>query len=240
MLLKPYRADLHMHTILSPCGDLAMSPATIIEEAKKKELQIIGITDHNTTLQAPLVQQLGKEQGVFVLCGAEVCSKEEVHCLCFLPDESSREQFQHYLDKHLPDIQNDVQKFGYQVCVNVREEIIYEEPRSLLSAINQSTEQIEQTVHQLGGIFIPAHINRPSYSLISQLGFVAPELKVDALELSRSTSISDFKRSNPYLKDYPFIQSSDAHYRNDIGCVFTILEMPELSFAAIKNTLKNL
>ncbi|PKP11013.1 MAG: histidinol-phosphatase [Bacteroidetes bacterium HGW-Bacteroidetes-4] len=239
MPLKPYRADLHIHTILSPCGDLAMSPAVIIEEALKKELQIIGITDHNTTLQAPLIQRLGKEQGIFVLCGAEVTSKEEVHCLCFLPDESSREQFQNYLSKHLPDIRNDVQKFGYQVCLNAAEEIIFEESRLLLSAISQSIEQIEQTVHQLGGIFIPAHINRPSYSLISQLGFVPPDLKVDALELSRHISISDFKLLNPYLNNYPFIQSSDAHYRNDIGSVFTQLELPELSFNAIKNALNN-
>ncbi|MGE4288034.1 MAG: PHP domain-containing protein [Salinivirgaceae bacterium] len=236
---KTYRADLHIHTILSPCGDLAMSPAVIIQEAKKKELQIIGITDHNTTLQAPLIQRLGKERGVFVMIGAEVCSKEEVHCLCFVPDETSRKQFQNYLNEHLPDIRNDINKFGYQVCVNEAEEIIYEEDRSLLSAINQSIEQIEQTVHQLGGIFIPAHINRPSYSIISQLGFIPPDLNVDALEISRHSSISDFKSSNSYLKNYPFIQSSDAHYRNDIGSAFTLLELSELSFSTIKNALKN-
>jgi PHP family Zn ribbon phosphoesterase len=239
-MLNTYRADLHIHTLLSPCGDLAMSPANIIAAACKKGLDIIGISDHNSTRQAPLIQQLGAEKGIFVLCGAEVTSREEAHCLCFLPDEPTRLIFQDYLDAHLPPVMNKPDDFGYQVCVDIAEQIVFEEERLLISALNQSIEDIEAKVHALGGIFIPAHINRPRYSIISQLGFVPSDLNVDALELSRHHTISGFKEKNAYLANYPFIQSSDAHYIEDVGSVFTNLQMAHRSFDEIKKALKSM
>jgi len=56
--MKTYRADLHIHSVLSPCGDLDMSPVNIVEEASRKGLDIIGITDHNTTRHTGLVKRL--------------------------------------------------------------------------------------------------------------------------------------------------------------------------------------
>lgn len=235
--MNTYKADLHIHTILSPCGDLFMSPANIISEASKKGLDIIGITDHNSTRQAPLIYELGKKDGIFVLCGAEVTTKEEAHCLCFMPDMGSLNIFQTYLDDHLPDIKNDNDKFGFQVCVNNKEDIVFEEERLLLSAIDQSVDQIEQKVHELNGLFIPAHVNRPMFSLISQLGFVPPDLKFDALELSRHITIKQFKKQNIYLKDATFMYNSDAHIVSDIGTVYTEFKIVKRSFEEIKKAL---
>lgn len=76
-----YRADLHIHTCLSPCGSLDMSPTVIVETALARGLDIIAITDHNTTLQCPEIQSLGAEAGLTVLAGAEVCTREEAHCI---------------------------------------------------------------------------------------------------------------------------------------------------------------
>ncbi|RMD59308.1 MAG: PHP domain-containing protein, partial [Nitrospirae bacterium] len=45
-------ADLHVHTCLSPCADIDMSPLRIIEKAKSKSIDIIGITDHNSSENA--------------------------------------------------------------------------------------------------------------------------------------------------------------------------------------------
>lgn len=217
-----------------------MSPQNIITEAIAKKLDIIGITDHNSTRQANLIKTLGEKQGLFVMCGAEVTSKEEVHSLTFFPDNNTLSEFQDYIDKHLPDIKNDTDKFGYQVCVNVKEDIIFEEDRLLITGINQTIEQIEAKVHEINGIFIPAHINRPSYSLLSQLGFVNPDLKVDALELSKSITIDEFKKQNSYLKDYTFIQNSDAHQVKDIGTTFSEFIIHEKSFKEIKMALQNI
>jgi predicted metal-dependent phosphoesterase TrpH len=77
--MKIFRADLHIHTVLSPCGDLGMSPANIISEAVQKGIDIIGITDHNTTRHCKLISRLAAEKGIFVMQGAEVTTKEEVH-----------------------------------------------------------------------------------------------------------------------------------------------------------------
>lgn len=235
-----YRADLHIHTILSPCGDLQMSPANIVAEALRKGLDVIGITDHNSTRQAKLIHDIGQEQGLFVLCGAEVSTKEDVHCLAFFPDFDALDEFQIYLDEHLPNIKNDVNAFGYQVCVDENENIVFEEERLLISGLNQSIEQVEHKVHSLNGIFIPAHINRPSYSIIRQLGFIDLDLRVDALELSKHISEEAFLLKNSYLKDKTFIQNSDAHLVEDIGTVYSSFHMKTRSFEEIKMALNKM
>ena len=81
-----YKGDLHIHSVLSPCGDLNMSPVNIIDEALKKGLHLIAITDHNSTRHCELSISLGEEKGLFVIPGCEITSKEEVHCLVFLED----------------------------------------------------------------------------------------------------------------------------------------------------------
>ncbi len=231
--MNTYKADLHIHTLLSPCGDLEMSPKNIVKQAFERNLNIIGITDHNSTRHCRLISEIAKDKGIFVLCGAEVTSKEEVHCLCFMPDFEKLAVFQEYLEQNLPEIKNDVNMFGYQVQVDEDEQIIYEEEKLLISALDQSIGQIEEKVHQLGGIFIPAHINRTANGLISQLGFVPDDLKYDALEISKHISISKFLLQNPYLKSKTFIQSSDAHFIINLSEVWTTFSLEDLSFNEI-------
>jgi 3',5'-nucleoside bisphosphate phosphatase len=237
--MQYFKADLHIHTVLSPCGDLDASPKNIVENAVNRGLQIIGVTDHNTTRHCRLIAQMAQKHGIFVLCGAEVTTREEAHCLCFFPGFKELEIFQDYLDKHLPDFPNNTDKFGYQVQVDEAEQIIYEEKRLLISAISQDVEQIEEKVHSLGGLFIPAHINRQTYSIISQLGFVPDDLRYDALEISRHTTREKFISQNPYLSDKTFIQSSDAHYVRDIGTVTTKFWIEACNFDEIKWALHN-
>jgi PHP family Zn ribbon phosphoesterase len=237
--MKAYKADLHIHTVLSPCGDLEMSPKNIVNQALIKNLGIIGITDHNSTRHCCLISEIAAEHGIFVLCGAEVTTKEEVHCLCFMPDFEKLAIFQDYLDQHLPDIKNDVTQFGYQVQVDKDEQIIYEEEKLLISALDQSISQIEEKVHQLGGLFLPAHINRPAFGLISQLGFVPDDLNYDALEISKHITKTKFILQNPYLKSKTFIQSSDAHFIENLGEVTTIFNLENLAFDEIKMALHN-
>ncbi|WP_372751298.1 PHP domain-containing protein [Labilibaculum sp.] len=233
-----FRADLHTHTVLSPCGDLEMSPVNIVRKAKECGLDILGITDHNSTLHAPLIKELAAKEGIMVVMGAEVTSKEEVHCLCFFEREKELQLFQFYLDKQLPTIPNNVKFFGEQLVVNEREEILYEIEPLLITGLNQSMEEIEQKVHELNGLFIPAHINKMTNSVISQLGFLPPDLKVDALEISMHTTKEEFVKKNNYLKEYSFIQSSDAHYIDSIGNVCTYFLLKEASFSEIRKALK--
>lgn len=232
------KADFHVHTVLSPCGDIEMTPAFIIKRARECGLGIVGITDHNSTLQCLETKRIGDRDGVFVLCGAEITTKEEVHVLAYVEDERKLQKLQNYLKEHLPKIPNNVGYFGYQLVVNEQEEVLGEEEYLLISALDQTIEQVEQFVHSLGGIFIPSHIDRRQNSLLSQLGFLPPGLQVDALEISSRTNLDKFLLQNSYLKRFNFIKSSDAHYREDFGLVFSGLDIDTPSFSAIKEALK--
>jgi len=215
-----------------------MSPQNIVDTALSRGLQMIGITDHNSTRQAPLVKKIGDRCGLSVLCGCEITSKEEVHCLAFFKDDETLNVFQQFLDAHLPNIPNDVDKFGYQVVVDENEEIVYEEPRLLFSALNVDLDGLYDEVHRLNGIFIPAHIDKPSTSLMSQLGFVPPDIKADGMELTKFNTPEKFIKRFAYLKKFKFIQSSDAHVLDTIGETFTELDLSELSFEGIKDYFK--
>ncbi len=236
--MRTFRADLHIHTVLSPCGDLGMSPENIVRRAVAQNLDIIGITDHNSTRQCSLISRMAAAKGIFALCGAEITSREEVHCLAFMPDREKLDALQQYLDLHLGNIPNDIEKFGYQVVVDENENIVFEEPRLLIQSIDQSVEEIEAFVHIHGGIFIPAHVNRSAYSLISQLGFIPSELNFDALEISKHTSKQKFVLEHPDLALKTFVQNSDAHYLDNIGEKFTTFLIEKPCFQEIKMALK--
>ena len=237
--MNKYRADLHIHTVLSPCGDLEMSPANIVAKARETGLDIIGITDHNSTRHCKLIRSLAEPEGIFVLMGAEVTTREEVHCLTFFENDDQLSEFQVYLEKHLPPIPNNVEKFGYQVVVDEDEQIIDEIEYLLISALDQSIEQIEQKVHSLGGIFIPAHIDRPSYSIISQLGFIPPDLLIDGIEISANCKIQSVIPFLGKQTERTIIRDSDAHYVENIGKAFTTFEMKLRTFNEIKLALQD-
>lgn len=225
-------ADLHNHTLLSPCGSLEMTPKAIVQRAKALGIDILGIADHNTTRQVALVKKLAEKEGIFVLQGVEVNTKEEVHCLCFFPTVTALDQFQNYIDKHMPTIPNRPDLFGDQVQINEKEEIIYEEKLLLLSALDQSIEEVAHEVHRLDGLFIPAHINRKLYGLCTQLGFVPPWLDVDALEVHPSL---------PAPKHLPegvlILQNSDAHHPDEMGQRTNQWDMDEVSWESIKQEI---
>ena len=238
--MKFFRADLHIHTVLSPCGDLEMSPANIISESARKNLDIIGITDHNTTRHCNLIARLAAEKGIFVMQGAEVTTKEEVHCLTFFENNDALTNFQEFLDENLPDFPNNPLIFGHQIQVDENEIIIYEEKKLLVNAISKTIKEVEVFVHSLNGLFIPAHIDRRKNSIYSQLGFLPENMKADALEVSRATTPEQFSASHPEITKYPLLRSSDAHYPDIIGTVSTVLHINEPTFKEIRMALREI
>ncbi|MDR2868683.1 MAG: PHP domain-containing protein [Bacteroidales bacterium] len=232
-----FKADLHIHTLLSPCGDLDMTPENIVRIALQRGLDIIGITDHNSTRHCKLAEKYAKNRNIFVLCGAEVTTKEEAHVLSFFPDHESLDLFQQFLEEHLPNIPNDPDFFGDQVQIDEEMNIIYEEPRLLTSAIDCNIEQVSQKVHQLGGIIIPAHIDKSRNSIISQLGFIPFDLQYEAVELSIHGDKQKILEAHPYLKERTFLCDSDAHIPDLIGKVANNFHIPHRSFDEIKKAL---
>lgn len=236
--MKTFRADLHIHTVLSPCGDLDMCPKNIVRKAQQLGIDIIGITDHNSTLQCSVVGREAKKNGIFMLMGAEITTKEELHCLVFFEDSEKLQLFQQYIDSHLPYFSNDTARFGYQIVVDEQELITYEEERLLIVAIDQSVEQVEIKVHELGGLFIPAHVDKGKNSIISQLGFIPKGLDIDAVEISPNTTKTAILQKFGYLGNYTFIQNSDAHILEDIGKRTNLFELERPVFSEISLALR--
>lgn len=238
MSLTPFKADLHIHTVLSPCGDLEMSPSAIVDRALERGLDMIAISDHNTTRQVKVCQKIGRERGLFVLGGVEVTSQEEAHCLCFFETDAQLDEFQSFLDAHLPPIPNDEDRFGYQLIVDENDEITGEEPYHLLNAIDVDIDGLYDEVHRIGGLFVPAHVNKSSTSLMSQLGFVPPDLRADGLEINKFTTRDEFVKKFAYLKRFNFITDSDAHFIPDVGSVYNVIHMEHRSFAEFAMALR--
>lgn len=234
-----FRADLHLHTVLSPCGDLDMSPSQLVEHAHLRGIQIMGVADHNSTKHARLVRDLAIKVNIFTLCGAEVTSKEEAHLLCFMPNDEKLQLLQEFIDENILKIPNNPKYFGEQLVVNEKEEIISEEEYLLINAIDKDVDEIGEFVMRNGGFFIPAHVDRPAFSLTSQLGFIPPDLKCTAIEISKRSSEEELLSQFPYLTGRSFIQSSDAHYVADIASAFTNFYLKEASFEEMKKAFAN-
>lgn len=235
--MNKYKADLHIHTVLSPCADLEMTPANIVQKARNSGLSLIGITDHNSTRNAWLVKKMAEKEGLFALAGAEVTTKEEVHCLVFFEQEDQLNRFQQFLDDHMTHIPNPDGHFGYQPVVDEEEHIIELIPWYLPAAIHASIRQVQQMVDKLEGLFIPAHVDRQANGLFSQLGFLPPGLECDALGLSRHGSVKDVEEQHHLEEKITFIHNSDAHFLKQIGEIYTVFNMEKLSFPEVRRAL---
>jgi 3',5'-nucleoside bisphosphate phosphatase len=236
--MRTFRTDLHIHTLLSPCGDLEMSPANIVSLAIQRGLDIISITDHNTTKQCEVVWKLARKTNLTVIPGCEMTSREEVHCLGLFADFDALHVFQDFLDQHLTIIPHNSTLFGYQVLVDEDENILEELDNYLGASLDVSIEEVEQKVHELSGIFIPAHIDRPRNSLFSQLGFLPPELKIDALQISKLADELKIREKYQISQEITMVKFSDTHFPDDLGKTYTNFEMEDPSFEEIRKALR--
>lgn len=215
-----------------------MNPSAIVETALRRGLDAIAVTDHNTTLQCAEIQALGQERGLKVFAGAEVTTREEAHCVVLFETDAARAAFQTYLDAHLPPLPNDPERFGDQVWVNRENEILGEAPCLLLSALDQSVDQIAAEARQTGSLFLAAHVERPSFSLISQLGFIDPALPLDALEYHDRARFEQLLGLYPYLSGYTAYSASDAHYLDQIGTRPCLWETEEMTFDGLRKAFR--
>jgi 3',5'-nucleoside bisphosphate phosphatase len=227
--MKTFRADLHVHTVLSPCADVEMIPPLIVQGALEKNIDIIAITDHNASANIRAVQKAAEGKGLTVLPGMEVQSREDVHLLTLFEEIETLEAWQQQVDTYLPDLPNDAEYFGEQFIVDETGEFIRSEPRLLLNSTDFSIDQIFKRVDALGGVVIPAHVERKSYGLFPSLGLLSDEWHLFALEISRHTTPKQAAATFPALRNYPLIQSGDVHRLDEfLGSTLFTLDAPSL------------
>lgn len=226
-MLKEYHADLHIHSCLSPCASLDLSPRRIVERAREEGLDLIAITDHNTARNIPAILQQAEKFGVKILPGMEVQSREEIHILTLFPDWPSLHSWEVLVREHLPAIPNDPEFFGDQPVVDEEGNILEFEERLLINSVDYSLNEIRGQMLQRGGLFIPAHFDKDSLSLVSQLGFVPFDLDPDALEMGRKTQAALPKDPGDPSAAIPRVVCSDAHQAEDIGRARTVFLLAE-------------
>jgi PHP family Zn ribbon phosphoesterase len=226
-MLKTYRADLHIHTVLSPCGELEQSPGAVAGAAKQAGLHLAAITDHNSVENAGAYGKRLQRESVAFLPGLEVCTSEEVHILGLFDDLDAAFTFQGAVYQRLEG-ENDPDAFGMQVLVNEEEDVLGFNDRLLIGACTLSLHDAVRRIRDLGGLAVACHVDREGFSLIGQLGFVPPGLDLDALEISRRTTLDDARARIPDTARFPLIRSSDAHKPEDVGSAWTefLLEAP--------------
>lgn len=204
--------DLHIHSILSPCGDEDMTPNNIVNMSYLKGLDIIAVTDHNSCRNARAVMEAGK--GVIkVVPGMEITTSEEVHVLCLFPDIETAEDMGELVYSKMFGIKNQPEIFGRQIIMNSADEIVGEEENLLVNAVDMDIYEACCETKKRGGLFIPAHIDKASYSITANLGFLPPDLYVDGLEITER-GIREFKDKYP---QHGVVTDSDAHYLENIS-----------------------
>ena len=230
--MRPFKADMHIHTCLSPCADLEMSPRNIIREAKTKGLDIIGICDHNSAENFPAVERSGSREGIKVIGGMEITTREEVHVLALFGNDRDLFSMQEEVYAKLHGT-NDEKRYGLQVVVNEHDEVLSFNSKLLIGATDMSIEEVVELVHQFNGIAIAAHIDREGFSILANLGFIPESLDLDALEIVQPAGRDNIDTP----REFAFITSSDAHFIDDIGKRYTCFLMKERSFEEIRMCL---
>lgn len=237
--MRTWRADLHIHTCLSPCAELSMGPRTIVAEAARRGLDVIGLADHNSAGNVRAVMRASAGSGVAVLPGMEVTSQEEVHILAVFDDPEAALALQETVYRRLPG-RNRPEQFGLQVLVNEDHDVLGFEPRLLAGATELTVGEIVETVHRLGGLAIAAHADREGFGLFGQLGFLPAGLDLDALELTQHTSAEEARKRWPECRVIPLVRFSDAHSPEQIGTPSTEFRTAGVSVPEFRRALQGL
>jgi len=232
-MLKTFNCDFHIHTCLSPCADLDMHPQALVGKILEAKLDVVAICDHNSSENVPFVMNAARGKNLNVLAGMEVTTSEEVHILAIFDSLHNLARLQEIVYQHLTG-ENDEDLFGVQAIVNEIGEVEGLNNKLLIGATDLSLDKLISLIHEFGGLAIAAHIDRESFSVLSQLGFIDENIQFDALEVTPLTGIEKAKVKYPELSNYSFITSSDAHFLKDIGKARTKIMLQEISVAELK------
>lgn len=237
--MKDFVTDFHIHTLLSPCAEVEMTPHHIVMRAAEFGIDAVAITDHNGSANVPAALKAGERYGIKVFPGMEVECVEEAHILALFDTLEQSQQWQKIIDARMSGLQNNAAKLGAQYVVDDDDNFLWEETRMLSAPTRLTAKEVVEQVAVLGGITIAAHIDRPSNSIIGQLGFIEPDFGFSGAEISRAGWNKNLQSGLQRLAGYlPYVTDSDAHNIFDfIEGPKNILHVEELSIAEIKMAL---
>lgn len=229
-------AEFHLHTVLSACAEIEMIPPLIIRQAQKLGIQWLAVTDHNSAENACAVMEAGARAGIAVLPGMEVQTREEVHLLCLFDELEPALAWQEQVYQHLPDVPNREETFGSQLVVDAEGEFLRFQERLLQTSTSFSVEQVVTMVEALGGLVIPAHVDRPAFSLLANLGMIPPGLDITAVEITPRLTPAQALERFPQLAGRTLITNGDAHRLSEMAGR-TLVRVAEPTLAELKLAL---
>jgi len=208
--------DLHIHSALSPCADDDCTPGNLVAMAALKGLAAIAVTDHQSCGNLRAVESRAKAAGIVAVPGMELETSEEIHLVCLFPSIDAALVFEKEVRASMPDLLNRPEIFGRQLLIDEEDDLVGEEPRLLHVASGIGVAEAFRRVDALGGVVVPAHVDRDSYSLLSTLGSIPAELPVGWLEVSALCDADALVARHPGLDGIPLLRSSDAHRLGEI------------------------
>lgn len=234
--MRSFQVDLHVHTVLSPCGELEMGAPEIVEQARVEGIEILAVTDHNAADNVPALREAAGGGGPVIIAGLEVQTAEDIHLVTLFPSYGDAADFQGWLWQKMGPVLNDPDYFGWQVVIDGTNGIVRYEERLLVQAVGYSVDEVVAETGRRGGLSIMAHIDRSSFAYPIVLGPIPDSLPVDALEISRRV---DAEGLSVLRRQYPkriFTRASDAHRLADLkaewGCRM-LLESPSFDEIAL-------
>lgn len=230
--------DFHIHSCLSPCGDDDMTPYNIANMAKLLGYDIIALTDHNTCLNCPAVIKAGEKIGLTVVSGMELCTSEEIHTICLFEKVDDALRFSDFVRNSMPFVQNDADIFGNQLIMDENDNIIGSENILLTTASSISIDNVTETVSQYNGVVFPAHLDRASYSVLSVLGFMYPEMGFKAVEFTPNACVEQYEERHRLLHNMKKLKNSDAHYLENMIEPTESIQLEECTAKALIEYLK--
>ena len=230
-------ADLHVHTALSPCADDSCTPPNIVSAAVERGLDVIAVTDHNSAKNVGAMVSRGTRSRLTVIPGMEVTTREEVHVLCLFDCVESAVALQDIVYGFLPWGRNRPDVFGHQMVMDENGGVLGECIKTLSGAANISLEEVSSIVHDMAGLIIAAHVDRPSFSVLSNLGFIPRDAGLDALEISSAITREEAERRFPEIGSFPVITGSDAHHPDMIGDAMTLFLLREIKLKELRLAL---
>lgn len=233
-----YYCDLHIHSALSPCGDDEMTPNNIVNMAHLLGLDIIALCDHNSIKNIEATIKAAENLPLLVVPGMELETSEEVHFVCLFESVAVAKEFDDWLYPFKPMIKNNPEIFGEQRILDENDEQIGTVENLLVSACSVSIYDVVKKINALSAVIIPAHVDRSSYSIISNLGFVPDDLGFSTVEISKNITVDEAVSLFPHVEKYNIIKDSDAHYLEKMMGKENAIELPEKSAKELIRALK--
>lgn len=223
--------DLHLHSCLSPCGGEDNTPANLAGMCALAGIGVIALTDHNTCGNCAAFCRAAEHYGLLALPGMELTTAEEAHVVCLFPGLDEADAFSALVRERLPPLDNDPNLFGPQIYMDEEEHILGEETAFLVGAASIGIYEVAALARSYGGAAYPAHIDRPSFSLLANLGLWDSAMGFPVAEISKNCPAGLFDR--PDLRGVPHFDGSDAHYLEQIRDAHQYMELPERSPRAV-------